>query len=161
MKDKKELLKELNEAFEKTKTELGFKSDFEKIDNEFFIKDAILDAGYVSDRFERQLCSRMVSTFYSWTGETHAWLIPPQGNIICHTEYKVLEDTDKKLIKKLTKKAMYFLRQDKINAFKKDKTSMGRLVDEMVLYKEEFKKDILLILEKQRDNWLNELKKDD
>ena len=157
MVKKRELIEELKSNFEKTKKELGFSSEYEKINGVFFIEDGVLEHGFVSNSFERQLCLRLVSKFYSWNGQLHAWLMPPPGDLITNTEYKKFNEDDKKIMRYLIEKAMYFLRVDKINAFKNDKKEMGKLVDEMMEYHSEFSRLIEELLVKSKETWESEL----
>jgi hypothetical protein len=159
MVDKEEILKELKTQFEKTKKELGFKATFEEISYRFYLEDGVLSDGFVSNNFERQLCSRMVSTYYSWLNELHGWFMPVQGNAITHTETKGLKDEDREIIKFLMKKAMYFYREDKINGINHDKKAMGKLVDEMVKDSKDFFDKLNTLLGKTRDIWKKELDK--
>jgi hypothetical protein len=159
MVDKEEILKELKTQFEKTKKELGFKATLEEINYRFYLEDGVLSDGFVSNNFERQLCSRMVSTYYSWLNELHAWFMPVQGNAIVHTEAKGLKDEDREVVKFLIKKAMYFYRADKINGINHDKKAMGKLIDEMVKDSKDFFDKLKMILEKSRDVWKKELEK--
>ncbi len=159
MVDKERLINELKEKFEETKKELGFSASLEEINNVFYVEDAIISEGYVSNNFDRQLCSRMVTTFYSWMNELHAWFMPPPGNVIVHTEVKGLDEKDKETVKYLIKKGMYFYRADKINGINHDKKAMGLLVDQMVSEGKDFFDKLKIILEKSRDVWKKELDK--
>ena len=160
MINKKELIKELKEKFEETKKKLAFKAEFDEIEHFFFLTDHILEQGYVSERFERQLCLRLISSYYSWMGEFHAWIMPPPGNIITHTEYKAFLEDEKEIVKFLIKKTMYFFRKDKLNAFKDDYKKMGETIDEMVEYREKYTGFMNKLLEKKKKNWEKELEED-
>jgi len=157
MKNKKELMNELKEKFEAVKKNLGFKAVFEDIDNYFFIKDAVLEVGFVSDSFERQLCLRMVTTYYSWIDQLHAWLNPGMTNMITNNETKYFNEQDREKMKILISKAMYFLRKDKLNGIKKDNAGMGNLIDEMVSSRNDFFKTIGDLHEKTTSCWNEEL----
>ena len=76
-----ELLEELKEKFEKTRKELGFKSNFDEINEIFFINDFILHEKFVSEFFSRQLCRRIVDTYNSWVGYLHGLMMPNPSNI--------------------------------------------------------------------------------
>lgn len=159
MKEKQEILKELKEKFENTKKELGFKATLEEIDKIFYVSDGLISDGYVSDNFDRQLSLKMVSTFYSWMNELHAWFMPPPGNVIVHTESKSFTEEDRETIKYLVRKGMYFYRADKINGINHDKEAMGKQIDEMLTEGKVFLEKLKTILEKSRDTWKKELDK--
>jgi len=68
----KEILNELEKKFEELKKELGFKSELQDIDEIFYIKDAILKDGFVSENIDRQICSRIIETYMGWTNYLHS-----------------------------------------------------------------------------------------
>lgn len=72
----KELLNELEEKFKEIKRELGFKSTLNDLDRIFFIRDFILEKGYVSHKFSRQLCFRICETYASWLKHLHNIILP-------------------------------------------------------------------------------------
>ena len=93
---KKEILAELKEKFENEKKRLGFKSSFDEVDKAFFIEDAVLQNGFVSETFSRQMCHRIVDTFSSWNNYMHSLIMPNPSHMINMTEAKAVDDEMKK-----------------------------------------------------------------
>jgi len=153
MVNKKELFVELDEKFSETKEKLGFKASLDDIDGVYFVRDMILDCGYVSDDFARQMCGRMVSTYYSWVGQFQAWLTPGMGSVINHNEVKSLDEADIESVKALTHRAMYFFRADKVTGVNHDWKKMGELVDEMVDGQKDFFEKLAVLLDKVAIGW--------
>ena len=88
--EKVQLLKEFRWDFDKMKTELGFKSSFDDLNNIFFIDDFVLKTEFVSNRLSRQICSRIVETYMNWNNYLHSLIITNPQNMINVTESKIL-----------------------------------------------------------------------
>lgn len=153
MAGKDRLLGELREKFDEAKELLGFSSSFEEIDKCSYIKDMVLECGFVSDEFARQMCNRMVGSYYSWVGQFQAWLTPGMGSVVNHNEVKNFDEADVAAIKGLVHKAMYFLRMDKVYGIKRDWKPMGKLVDEMIKEYGPFFDKVAELLEKTAKGW--------
>jgi len=156
MINKEKLYIELEEKFKETKEKLKFSSTFNEVNDCSFIKDMILEVGFVSDNFERQVCNRVVMTYYSWVGQFQAWLTAGMGSIINNNEVKAFTKEDIDTIKHLTHKAMYYFRRDKTFGIKKDYEGMGKLLDEMVKSKNDFFDKLAVLVEKTADYWEKE-----
>jgi hypothetical protein len=150
----RELLKELEERFGETKEDLKFKSTLEEIDSIFFIKDAILSAGFISFTFSRQLCSRIVDTYSSWTSHLHELLIPNPQSMIGITESKALNEDDRKEIFNLIKKVMRLITTNSLVGLTKDKSREAKFIDDSVeFWHKSFCPRLVKIMEKLNKGW--------
>ena len=105
MIDKKHLIKELKEEFEKAKKELNFQSTFEELDSVFKIQDAVFSAEFVSQNFSRQLCSRILEYYVNWGGYLNGLIMPTSGYLASQTEANLFGgQKDKEIIWKLINK---------------------------------------------------------
>ena len=163
MASKEELMKQLKEKFDACKRELEFKSSFEELDEMFHISDGVLDAGFVSDRFSRQLCSRIVDNYMNWTNYLHGLIMPnPQSMINMH-ESKMFSDSDlrKKIMKTITQ-AMALVSTNTKAGLTKDKKAEAEFIDESIkFWKENFKPEITKIIEKVNSDWKADAEKED
>lgn len=151
---KDEILKELEKQFEKTQKELEFKSNFEEIDNIFFIKDDILKEGFVSDSFSRQLCGRISELYGNWANYLHNLLFPVPGHMLFGTEAKAINEDDRKMAWNVTLKCMELASRNSLIGISKDKNAEGKFVDDAVeFWNSEFKLKIGAILQKINENW--------
>jgi len=152
------LMKELEKSFEECKSNLGFKSSFEEIDSVFFLKDAVLSSGFVSETFSRQLCSRMVDTFNSWHGYLNGLLMPNQNYFAGQTECKLFNNNeDKKEIWRLIKKTMQISSRHSLIGINKDKEMERDFIDDCVgIWKNDFSLSLTKILKKVNDGWKEE-----
>ncbi|MCK9597224.1 hypothetical protein M0R19_08635 [Candidatus Pacearchaeota archaeon] len=154
MKNKEEILEELHKQFDKAQKELGFKSSFDELEEIFFIEDMALKQWYVSNQFSRQLCGRIVEMYNSWLVYLHALIMPPQGNIICMMESRVLNDNEKKEINEIIKKIVAITSTNTLLALAKNKKDEGKFVDDSVnTWNKELKPKITLIVEKINSEW--------
>ena len=158
MADKKELLNELKEKFEEAKKELGFNASFEELDSAFFIKDAVLSIGFVSDGFSRQLCSRIIDTFNSWHSYLNGLMMPSSSFFASQTEAKLFNTPeDKKIIWSLIKKAMYLSSKNSIIGMSKDKNLEKEFIDEAYIsWRDFYCPGILKILQRVNEGWKKE-----
>lgn len=108
MGDKEEILKDLESSFDEMKKELGFKSSFEELNEVFYFKDFILQAGFVSPKLSRMLCGRIRDTFNLWISQMHAWLVPNPSSMIGISESQAFSDKEKDEITEIMKKFMAF-----------------------------------------------------
>lgn len=151
---KQELLIELKEKFEETKKELGFKSKFKEINEIFYIEDAVLQMGFVSESFSRQLCRRIVETYNSWLNYLHGLVMPTPGNIFMTMQNKMLSSDDRNKVSEMIKKATAFNSTNNLIGLKKDKKMEASFIDDSVkLWKEYFKPELIKITEKVNKGW--------
>ena len=159
---KQELLKELKEKFETCKKELGFKATFEELDEIFYIKDSVLDIGFVSESFSRQLCSRIVDSYMNWNNYLHSLIMPnPQSMINMHESKMISEDNMRKDIIKLITQTMAFVSTNTKIGLIKDKKEEADFIDESVkFWNKTFKLKVLKIIEKIVGDWKKDAEKD-
>ena len=150
-------MKELKEKFEKARKELGFSVSFEDLEGVFFIKDAVLNTGFVSDGFERQLTARIVDTFMNWNNYLHSILMPnPQSMINMH-ESKMFSDGNRKEIIGLITKSMGIISLNTLNGLTKDKKKQAEFIDNSYnFWNESFKPKLTEIMEKVNQDWNKE-----
>ena len=86
MIDKKELIKEIEREFEKTKEELGFNASLEDLEEAFRIYDGVVSSEFVSTNFSRQICSRILDNFMGWHNYLNGILMPNAGFLASQTE---------------------------------------------------------------------------
>ena len=154
MKDKQELLKELEAKFEETKKELGFKASLQEINKVFFIKDSVLGAGFVSENFSRQLCSRIVETYANWNNYLHSLIMPNPGHMLNMTESKMLDETEKKEIMNLLGKAIAITSTNTLIGLTKEKSEEGKFVDSSLkFWKDTFSPYLTKLIKKINFGW--------
>jgi len=84
--EKNALLQELSERFEIVRAETGCKASFDDLDRVFYLRDFVLQAGYVSPDLSRAVCSRVRDTIFSWTGQLHNWVMPNPSSMVAMSE---------------------------------------------------------------------------
>ena len=149
-----DLVVEMRKAFEKVQAELGFKAGWEELDKIFFIEDAVLGAGYVSKRFSRQICSRIVETYMNWDNYLHGLVIPNPQNMINITESKMFDHDEKKQIMKLMTKTMKLVSSNTLVGLTKEKKKEAGFIDEAVrFWNEEFEPKAKEVMKKVNEKW--------
>jgi len=150
----KEILNELEKKFEDLKKELGFKSELQDIDEIFYIKDAILKDGFVSENIDRQICSRIIETYMGWTNYLHSLIVPNPQNILNISESRIFNSEEKKEINNMMKKAMEIISKNNWIGLTKNKQEEARFIDEAVNnWKNNFGIKLIKILEKVKGEW--------
>ena len=155
MIDKKHLLKEMHEAFDSSKKELGFETSFEDLDGAFFISDYVLSSEFVSETFSRQLCSRIVETLQGWMGYLESLLIPNPQSFVSQTESKLFQDENyKKKIWNAIKEVRNLSSMNSLAGLKKDKVIEKEFIDSaFVFWRETYSPLLVEILEKINEAW--------
>ena len=149
-----ELMNEVREKFDLMKKELGFKTSFEELDDIFFISDSILNNGFVSKAFSRQVCSRIVELYMGWNNYLHNLVMPAPHYMIQMQEHKMMNDVDKKEIWKLIGEAMAFVSKNALVGLNKDKKAEAAFIDGAVaLWKTSFKPRLERLAGKVVDGW--------
>lgn len=152
--DKESLLKETREKFDSVKNELGFKSTFEEINDTFYINDYVLSLGFVSERFSRQICGRIVENYMSWLNYLQGLVFPNAGNIVNLNESKLLNDTEKKEIGNMLSEIMALVTTNSVISITKDKELEAKFIDDAVNYwNKSFKSRATNIIKKINDGW--------
>ena len=152
---KKELLQELAKNFEETKKDLGFKSAFSELDEAFFITDAVLSADFVSERFSRQICGRIVDTYMNWNHYLNNLLMPNPAYMVSSTESRLFNTEEwKKKIWELIKGSMKIATTNYLIGLNKDKKMESKLIDEAFEYwTAQFKPALIEITGKINHEW--------
>ncbi|NCN99004.1 hypothetical protein COU62_02570 [Candidatus Pacearchaeota archaeon CG10_big_fil_rev_8_21_14_0_10_35_219] len=105
--DKKDLLKQLDDDFDKIKQEIGVELD--ELDEAFFVRDQVMQDGFVSNNLSRQLASKVAETLMNWNQYLHNLLFTAPGNMILMNESRMLHDDDKKALNSLISESMSFV----------------------------------------------------
>tara|TARA_Y100000310_G_scaffold345322_1_gene463766 strand:+ start:421 stop:921 length:501 start_codon:yes stop_codon:yes gene_type:complete len=149
-----ELLKELEVKFKQTKDDLGFKASFEELDGVFFLKDAVLSAGFVSEAFSRQICSRIVETYSNWNNYLHGLIMPNPHHILNVNESKMIDDEEKKVVTGLLSESMALASTNTLIGLTQDKKSEGKFIDDSLeFWKSSFKPKAGKVIKKINDGW--------
>ncbi len=150
----KELLKELEDKFQIMQRDLGIKSSLEELDEIFFIKDHILKEGFVSNNLSRQICSRIVETYMSWTNYLHSLVVPNPQNILNISEAKLFDSEEKKIINDLMKKTMKLNSRNNLICLTKDKKEESEFIDDAIReWRENFNRKLIQIINKIKEGW--------
>ena len=150
----KELLNKLEMEFNKIKEELNFNSGLEEIDKIFFIKDYIFGIGFVSEKFSRQLCSRITDLYSSWMSYLHGLIMPNPQNILNISEAKLFSQDEKTEINNLMKKAMELSSRHSLIGLEKNKQEESKFIDDAVLFwNDEFSLGLIKIMKKVNNAW--------
>jgi len=153
----KELLKELEVEFLRIKEELKFQSSLEELDEIFFIKDSIFQDGFVSNRLNRQICSRIVHTYMNWNNYLHGLIFSNPGNMMGMAESKMFDDEEKKKMNSLVSKSMGVVSANTLVGLTKDKAGESKFIDNAVsFWNETYKPGIERIIIKVNKGWLGE-----
>jgi len=152
--EKQKLLKELEESFKKIKSELKFSPTLEDIDKIFSIKDAVLKEGFVSERFSRQLCYRIVENYMGWNDYLHSLIMPNPQNILNMSESKIFSQEEKKDIVESMKKLMTISSKNSFIGLTKDQKAEKEFIEYAVeFWENEFKDKITKIMSKVNKEW--------
>lgn len=152
--EKEDLILQLNEKFQESKREIGFKSSFDDIETAFFIKDRILSDGFVSDSFSRQMCSRINDTLGSWVGYLHSLLMPNPQLLMSLTEARLFSEEERKEIRNLIKEAMALESLNTLAGLTKDIGKEREFIDGAVrFWKDSYLPGILKVVSKVNKGW--------
>jgi len=155
--NKKEILEELEEKFKIMKKELGLKASLEELDEVFFIRDSILMARFVSEKLSRQICSRIIETYMSWTNYLHSLVMPNPGHMLNMNESKMFNDEEKKAILKLISQAMELTSRNNLIGLTKDRKEEAKFIDNSLnFWIKSFKPEMIKIITKINENWKSE-----
>lgn len=153
--DKQDVLKELEKEFLTLKKSLGFDFDLEDLDREFFIKNVILDAGYVPTNLSRAISSVIASKYRDWSSYLNGLLIPNSGFYASQTESKLFNsEKQRNEIWELLKKSMKFSSESSIANITLDESLIKNFIISSYNYwVKEFKPSLLKILKKVNGAW--------
>jgi len=106
---KEDLMKELEKEYEKLKKELDLSFNLAELNEHFFIKDYILEKGFVSDNLSNQIRGRIVDIMINLDNYLHSLIMPNPQNLFNINESKALDSEDKKKIMKMMSRVAYFV----------------------------------------------------
>jgi len=151
---KAEILKELDEKFAEVQKDLGFKVSLDELDSVFFIKDSVLDSGFVSEAFSRQLSHRIMDTYNSWMSYLHNIVMPNPHNLVSANEAKMFNEDDKKEMLKLMGSLMKFSAANSHVGLTRDKAAEGKFIDNAyTFWDSEFQPAMSRLIEKTKNGW--------
>ena len=151
---KKELLQELDEAFEKLKKD-GLSVSREDIEKYFYLSDAVLSAGFVAMNLERQISSRIMEYYNNWHNYLNNLLSPNPSFMAGQTEFKLFSsEEDRKEIWRLIEVSMAFSSQNSLNGLNNDKKLSINFIEESTkVWREDFSQFLDKILKRVNDAW--------
>jgi hypothetical protein len=148
------LIKEFEEKFEKLKKEIGFSTQLEELDKEFFIKDAVAKDKFLSQKLSRQICYRIVEAFVSWNDYLHSLIMPNPQNMLNMSESKIFSQEEKKEMMGLMKMAMEISSRNGLIGLKHDKKMEAQFIDDSFdIWSKKFKPKVTKIMEKINKEW--------
>lgn len=152
--EKDKLLEKFNEKFVEMKEELKVNSTLEQLDKAFFIKDAIMRDGFLSQKLSRQISHRIVENFMSWNDYLHSLIMPNPQNLLNMGESKIFGADEKKQITELMKIAMERSSRNSVIGLKRLKNEEGKFIDDSLkMWEESFRIKISEIMAKVNDEW--------
>lgn len=151
------LLQYFESSFNEMKKELEFKSDFESLDEVFYFRDFILQAGFISPKLSRMLCGRIRDTFNLWISQMHAWLVPNPYSMIGISESQTFTDKEKEEITEIMKKFMAFTSENVLIGLTKDKKKEAEFFDNALTIWNDNKNSLISYAKKVNDYWKNQL----
>ncbi len=152
--DKKELLKQFEEEFEKMRKELGFSATLDKLDAVFFLRDFILGTGYVSDELSRMIARRITDSLNSWNGYLHSLIMPNPANMVNITESKMFSDEEKEAMIPLMNAIMELMSRNTLIGLTKDKAEEGKWFDDCLgFWNKTLKKEAIKMMKKTTSLW--------
>ena len=148
-----ELLASFETAFAKLREELGFKATLDKLDEIFFIRDAIQRERFVSTSLSRQVCHRIADLFNSWSGYLHNLIVPPPGNMILAAESGLFSEDEKAYFIQTMNKFMAHTSKNGLVGLTKDKTAEAAYIDESISLWNETKPLLVSVLTTTNAYW--------
>lgn len=151
---KKEILTEMRETYEKLSAE-GLRVSLEDLERYFYLSDAVLNAEFVSETFERQISSRILEFYNNWHNYLNNLISPNAAFVAGQTECKLFNNKDdKEEIWRLIKICMKFSSENSLNGLKNDKQKTFDFIeDAMRVWKDDFSRAIVKILKRVNGAW--------
>ena len=154
MTDREDILKELDVRFSKTREELGFTSGLDELDEHFFVRDFVLEKGYVSGDFSNQLRIRIIDVLISWDNYLHGLIMPNPQNLFNLNEAKAFNEKDKKEIVKMMSRVAHFVSRNGLVRLTRNKEEEAKIIDDALkFWKEIYQPFFVKIMEKVEDHW--------
>jgi len=158
---KEEVLKELEKKFKEMKEELSLKIELEELNRVFFIKDFILNEGFVSENLSRQICSRITHTYSLWVNYLNGILMPNQGYMPLQIESKLFSSKEEReRIWELIRKAMEITSRNSLIGLIKDKKEEGKFIEDAFHTWNEMREELERMMEKVNKQWKEESEKE-
>lgn len=147
-------LNELSTSFMRLKKEQGLRAELDEIDSIFYIRDAVLSAGYVSRNLSQQICARITEVFMNWNSYLHGLVMPDPHHLIQMNESKFLTADDKKKVLALIARSMELVSRNTLIHARPDSRAETRLIDEAVVFwNEVYQPQLVSIIELLRARW--------
>lgn len=155
MLDKDKLLKEFEKEFEIYKKELGFEASFDELEEEFHLKDYVLQIGFVGVDIGAQIRSRIIEYFRDWLSYLNNLLIPNPGFMGSQTEAKLFNsEEDKKRIWSLIQLGMKMSSYHSYAGLSKGEEAQKNFIDESLkVWRNKFRPGISEIMKRVYEGW--------
>lgn len=149
-----DLLAELSSLFTRLKKERGLRVELDDLDSVFYIRDAVLSAGYVSRNLSQQICSRITEVFMNWNSYLHSLVMPDTHHLIQMNESKFLNSDEKKRALALIARSMDLVSRNTLIHARPDSRAEIQFIDDAVLFwKETYQPQLVSIIELLRAGW--------
>ena len=149
MADKQELIAELEDKFKGMSKKLKLKHSLEDFDRIFFVRDFILQHGFVSESLSRMFCSRIVSLYESWANYLQGILMPNPSSLIHMYGSNSFSKQEKAGIASLINDMMALVSRNSLIGLTKDRKAEARFLDDAVVLWDTFFKEKLIEIEKK------------
>lgn len=158
--EKEKILKEIEERFNKMKSEFKMNVTLDELDTVYSVRDSILKDGFVSENFVRQLCYRIVEMLMRWNEYLHSLVMPNPQNMLNMSESKVLNQDERKEITETMKRIMDISSTNSLLILKKDKAGEAKFIDDAVgIWENEFKEKFTNMMQKIHNEWKGDMSK--
>jgi hypothetical protein len=148
-----ELIQQYERDFETLKKELKFKSTMQEVEDIFFVKDLILEKGYVSPNLARQISHRINDLFSGWIGYIHGLIVPNPGSMINMNEAGLFDEAEKAKLVDLMNSLMAFSTSNGPLGITKDKKLQAEFIDNGVALWNKHKQEFLDIAQRINGEW--------
>jgi len=159
MRNKQELLNDLDEQFKTLKKELRLKYSLEDFDSIFFIRDLISSQGFVSENLSRVICRRIAENYGYWANDLCGLIIPNPNSLISMSESQAFDKKDREEITLIVNKAMVFVSANPLIGLTKDKKAEAKFMNDAVsMWHEFFRAKLVEISIKANRYWIGKSK---
>ncbi len=150
-----ELQNQLENKYTELKKEMQLDLELEELDDIFFIRDYINQAGFVSEKLSRQICLRITDTFNSWASYLHGIIMPNPHNMINNTESQLFSEDEKQEIIQLMNEILAHTTKNVLNGLKKDKENEADFIRTSVdFWNNKLNPQMIKIIEKVNKYWI-------
>lgn len=155
----KELMNELEIAFEAMKKDLGFRASFEELEKMLFLRDFISKEGFVSSSLSRAVCHRMCDLYSGWMGYLHGLVVPAPHSMVSVTEAEAFNDDERNRIMHLIAETMVLISKNTVIGMTKDKIEEAKFIDEgLRFWNASFEPKMKEITQKANQHWIEKSK---